>query len=382
MEAAATWDDAQYKLAIMLCWSIWQARNDKVWKGISRQTQHILALARGNLNQWCNAQERTFVPSQLNLKPNEGGELWMKPIGNTIKVNVDASIFEDQNRYGFGWVARNNEGRLLWAKNGSRWGKVSAEFAEAMGLKEVLSWLKESNLSNVVVESDSLVTIQAIRSSISFCSTFGFCISECQRLISSLSNVDVCFVKRSANRVAHQLARASFSLVLIERFFSIYNPNLYDYGCVGAVSIWSVAVGVACIHFVGGFALRPYTIPHKIWMFPYTVSSDIFILEKLVKEQASVKTDLDMAGCERLTYYVISTNLVTYLMKKLHERNVSAARNGTTWGGTCYLAPLTRAIMANAYGKNIGLLVASGRSKFGWLVVIVTLGRWFEIVAV
>uniref|UniRef100_A0A803NG08 RNase H type-1 domain-containing protein n=1 Tax=Cannabis sativa TaxID=3483 RepID=A0A803NG08_CANSA len=146
------------------------------------------------------------------IKFGKGGELWMKSIGNTIKINVDASIFEDQNRYGFGWVARNNEGRLLWAKNGSRWGKVSAEFVEAMGLKEVLSWLKERNLSNVVVESDSLVTIQAIRSSISFCSSFGFCISECQRLISSLSNVDVCFVKRSANRVAHHLARASDSL--------------------------------------------------------------------------------------------------------------------------------------------------------------------------
>lgn len=53
--------------------------------------------------------------------------------------------------------------------------------------------------------------------------------------------------------------------------------------------------------------------------------------------------------CERLAYYGISTNLVTYLTKKLHQGNVSAARNVTTWQGTCYLAPLIGAITADAY---------------------------------
>ncbi|XP_043695857.1 protein NRT1/ PTR FAMILY 8.3-like isoform X2 [Telopea speciosissima] len=53
--------------------------------------------------------------------------------------------------------------------------------------------------------------------------------------------------------------------------------------------------------------------------------------------------------CERLAYYGIATNLVTYLMNKLHEGNVSAARNVTTWAGTCYLAPLIGAVLADSY---------------------------------
>lgn len=53
--------------------------------------------------------------------------------------------------------------------------------------------------------------------------------------------------------------------------------------------------------------------------------------------------------CERLAYYGIATNLVTYLTNKLHEGNVSAARNVTTWSGTCYLTPLIGAILADAY---------------------------------
>ncbi|XP_022990899.1 protein NRT1/ PTR FAMILY 8.3-like [Cucurbita maxima] len=54
-------------------------------------------------------------------------------------------------------------------------------------------------------------------------------------------------------------------------------------------------------------------------------------------------------GCERLAYYGISTNLVTYLTNKLHQGNVAAARNVTTWQGTCYLTPLIGAILADAY---------------------------------
>ncbi|XP_027340578.1 protein NRT1/ PTR FAMILY 8.3-like isoform X3 [Abrus precatorius] len=53
--------------------------------------------------------------------------------------------------------------------------------------------------------------------------------------------------------------------------------------------------------------------------------------------------------CERLAYYGIATNLVTYLTHRLHEGNVSAARNVTTWQGTCYLAPLIGAVLADAY---------------------------------
>lgn len=53
--------------------------------------------------------------------------------------------------------------------------------------------------------------------------------------------------------------------------------------------------------------------------------------------------------CERLAYYGISRNLVIYLTKKLHEGNVSAARNVSTWQGTCYLTPIIGAVLADAY---------------------------------
>merc|ERR1711915_537992 len=53
--------------------------------------------------------------------------------------------------------------------------------------------------------------------------------------------------------------------------------------------------------------------------------------------------------CERLAYYGINTNLVTYLTKRLHQGNAAAAKNVTTWAGTCYLTPLLGAVLADAY---------------------------------
>ncbi|CAN6301633.1 unnamed protein product [Urochloa humidicola] len=52
---------------------------------------------------------------------------------------------------------------------------------------------------------------------------------------------------------------------------------------------------------------------------------------------------------EELAYYGIQFNLVTFLKNVLHENNVTAARNYTNWQGTCYIAPLIGAIVADSY---------------------------------
>ncbi|KAJ8429759.1 hypothetical protein Cgig2_001256 [Carnegiea gigantea] len=53
--------------------------------------------------------------------------------------------------------------------------------------------------------------------------------------------------------------------------------------------------------------------------------------------------------CERLAYYGIAKNLVSYINRKLHEQNVSAVRSVATWAGTCYLTPLVAAFSTDSY---------------------------------
>ncbi|XP_051130201.1 protein NRT1/ PTR FAMILY 8.1-like [Andrographis paniculata] len=53
--------------------------------------------------------------------------------------------------------------------------------------------------------------------------------------------------------------------------------------------------------------------------------------------------------CERLAYYGINTNLVNYLKFQMNESNVVAVNNVNNWSGTCYVAPLLGAFLADAY---------------------------------
>ncbi|XP_060959451.1 uncharacterized protein LOC133030657 [Cannabis sativa] len=202
----------------MMCWAIWCARNDLIWQQRSRSVKDVVNFANSSLDQWLKAQGKGNIPLLSPLKDGDGAELWLKPsVG--IKLNVDAAIFESSSKYGFGCVVRDTEGTLTVAFAGVKTGSVSPELAEAMGIREALSWLKNHPFSQAIVETDSLVCAESIRSAEVFASSFGSVVDDCKKFLESLSNVSLLFVKRSANCAAHFVARHSISLA--ERMFSI-----------------------------------------------------------------------------------------------------------------------------------------------------------------
>lgn len=78
-------------------------------------------------------------------------------------------------------------------------------------MKEALSWIDELKWTNVSVVSDCLVVIQSIRSKTPMRSHFGRVIEDCREYLRRLNKVYLYHVKRSANIVAHQLARKSYN---------------------------------------------------------------------------------------------------------------------------------------------------------------------------
>uniref|UniRef100_A0A162A085 RNase H type-1 domain-containing protein n=1 Tax=Daucus carota subsp. sativus TaxID=79200 RepID=A0A162A085_DAUCS len=81
-----------------------------------------------------------------------------------------------------------------------------------MAFKEALSWMDGRGWHDSTVESDCLTVVQAVRSNVPMRSYFGRIIEECRRILQRLNKIDLFFVKRSANMVAHQLARESYFL--------------------------------------------------------------------------------------------------------------------------------------------------------------------------
>uniref|UniRef100_A0A803QSB3 RNase H type-1 domain-containing protein n=1 Tax=Cannabis sativa TaxID=3483 RepID=A0A803QSB3_CANSA len=193
--------------AAMLLWRIWTARNDQLWNNKSTTVLEVIQSARTNLGTWQNAQSNGSFPL-LNVNFGNGKEHWTKPISTKLKINVDGAIFESENRFGFGFI-RDSTGKFVQAVSGSRLGVVSPEIAEVVGMKEVLSWIKTMQVTDVEVETDSLVTVQAINGSVQIPSQFGLIVQDCRLLLSELQDVFISFVKRSVNRAAHCIARQS-----------------------------------------------------------------------------------------------------------------------------------------------------------------------------
>lgn len=88
---------------------------------------------------------------------------WLRPIDTNIKVYMDAALLTAGPCSEWGWVMRNASGHLLQAATGLKNGVNSPEIAEAIGLHEVLGWIKQNDWHDIQVESDFLVVVQGLR---------------------------------------------------------------------------------------------------------------------------------------------------------------------------------------------------------------------------
>lgn len=199
---------------VMVCWLVWRSRNELIWNKRSIDPNEVVLSASSILDQWSSVQDRSYDQFLGYMTPEDGMERWSKPVGNSIKINSDAAIFAELNSFGCAMVVRDSSGQLVEASVKKFTGKTSVETAEVMGIREALSWVKQMDVHNVTIESDSLSMIQAIRSAFPCFSYLGRLVKECRVLLSSMQqrNIQLRFVKRSANQVAHYLAREFSSI--------------------------------------------------------------------------------------------------------------------------------------------------------------------------
>ncbi|XP_060967048.1 uncharacterized protein LOC133035200 [Cannabis sativa] len=180
-----------------------------VWQDKRVRVDSIVSLAKSFLNQWKNAQESVIETTFSGYITEDDAVCWVPPHVNSVKINVDAALFNETRQFGVGLVARDTQGMLIEGCTKLFQGQVSPPTAEAMGFREVLSWIKKKQWTNVCIETDCLPMVQALRSTIDMRSMFGQVVNVCKDTIKVLKDVSVYFVRRSANMVAHNFARAS-----------------------------------------------------------------------------------------------------------------------------------------------------------------------------
>ncbi|XP_031121132.1 uncharacterized protein LOC116024378 [Ipomoea triloba] len=69
-------------------------------------------------------------------------ETWKKPLGGRLKMKTDAAFNEANNSMGLGWVLCDDQGRFLASKSMCITGCYGVKEAEAICIREALSWLK------------------------------------------------------------------------------------------------------------------------------------------------------------------------------------------------------------------------------------------------
>jgi hypothetical protein len=186
-----------------------------VWEKISKPAIEIIPLTLG---WWEEYKASQALPSGL---PRFIPQKWKKPQAGYVKLNVDASFHSVSSVAGLGGVFRDSEGNFLGGFVDFLPSIVSAKHGEMLALLLGVKVAYNRSLVPLIVESDCLDLVQAITSNSLDSSELGFLIEDIRQDLQTASAASIHHVRRSANNVAHLLAREAGIKCLEFDFFSV-----------------------------------------------------------------------------------------------------------------------------------------------------------------
>jgi hypothetical protein len=131
-------DNNSMSTVAMVLWSLWWRRNQKCWNESLPTVVETVRRSRENLHDWRQAHGCATV----NARIEENSELlsWSKPTTGSLKCNIDAACYSEQNIYCVGACLRDENGRFVKAFAKRFEGKPEIYEAEAIGLLESLKY--------------------------------------------------------------------------------------------------------------------------------------------------------------------------------------------------------------------------------------------------
>jgi hypothetical protein len=145
---------------IMMLWTLWWRRNQRCWNDKIPTIFDVLRRANDALHEWATAQKR----NQPMGSTSSAHYQWIKPATGTIKCNVDTACYKEDKVYCVGMCMRDEHGNFLKAYTIKKHGTPVIAEAEALGIREALTWIKNNyeEATTIEVESDCLQAVQAI----------------------------------------------------------------------------------------------------------------------------------------------------------------------------------------------------------------------------
>ncbi|KAK6123061.1 hypothetical protein DH2020_043213 [Rehmannia glutinosa] len=191
-------------------WSIWKERNEALWNKSHKNAAGTVRTALAVLNEWCSIHNVRFV--EVGDEGHDQQQTkWIKPYPPYFKCNVDASLSNTQGMTSVAMVIRDDRGEFVVARSVLFPGFYQVREAEAIGVREALSWTKNLGLKYLILETDVKYVVDGLTNIEKGMSEYDILLKECQLLLQSKPAFSVTFVRRNGNMVAHALAKEAFS---------------------------------------------------------------------------------------------------------------------------------------------------------------------------
>ncbi|KAL6544962.1 hypothetical protein OROMI_023824 [Orobanche minor] len=192
-----------------LLWNLWYSRNQLEFHQKQIPVQLSFERSISLMHEFNNAAMR-------GRSVHIAGaccEVWHPPRSDFFKINSDASI-PSNGGSGVGAVIRGSMGEVVSSICKYYSEKMEVDFAEALGIWEGINMAASMGLSKVIIETDSASVFHKLKKNGSDLSYLGVLVQDIISFCSTFESFRFSLVRRTANSLAHSLARHVFLLIL------------------------------------------------------------------------------------------------------------------------------------------------------------------------
>ncbi|GAV78998.1 RVT_3 domain-containing protein, partial [Cephalotus follicularis] len=137
---------------------------------------------------------------------------WCLPSRQTLKVNCDGAVSENNNDRGACMVVRDMQGTVLLVATRTVEHIRDPPSIEAVAILHALKVSLEKGWRKIIIESDDENVLNEINASQPSLSLYGNVIEEIKSIVSSFIFCQFSWISRVGNKVAHKLAKLASSV--------------------------------------------------------------------------------------------------------------------------------------------------------------------------
>ena len=206
-ETVGSWAKLEVKTQqclVNLAWCIWAERNARVFNNTTTANPIIMARMHRHIEEHDKYSKKIY--GARSGVATSSAKVWKAPSRGVVKLNCDASL-TSEGWVGLGVVARNFEGRVLFAASRRVRAHWPVEIAEGKALLMAIRLARRFGFQEVVLESDSQVLISRLAKGMVYFSDLDSVLEDILMLSSDFISLVWSHVKRDGNTVAHHLAK-------------------------------------------------------------------------------------------------------------------------------------------------------------------------------